>query len=362
MIDARYMRQYSIIGVEGQDKLNNSSVAIVGAGGLGCPISLYLVAGGIGKITLIDNDNVDLSNLQRQVLFGEEDIGSPKVEVAKKRLKAINSRLNIVIHQNRLTKSNAESYLKGHDLVIDGCDNYDTRYLVNDVCCQLNQKFLSASVLTNTGQSAYFDIQNGCYRCLFPEPPPSYLSPNCAEAGVLGALVGVIGTLAATMAIDILLGNVETYRNKFYTFGSLPLKLQEFKYSKDASCPSCVSKTELSEETNLTQEQSNKDGNIEIELSNPDDLKKYTLIDVRADWEYSLIKLEGSKNIPLQTLIVDLPNMDIATDKPILIVCKSGARSLKSARYLRENNYNSVFSLQGGMIEWCKHNKLEMPY
>lgn len=235
----RYVRQEKVLGQKGQDKLAKSSVCIVGCGGLGCPISLYITSSGVGSITVIDDDTVSLSNLHRQILFNEHDIGLSKVRVASEKLQKINSSASIIPVYARLNERNIEEYIQNHDLIIVGCDNLPTRYIINDACCKLNIPFINASVQGDEGSLAFFDIQHGCYRCVFPETPPADILLSSEDAGVLGAMVGVIGTVAATMAIEILTGNKKSYINKIFRFDSLTLRIKTFPFAQDELCQSC---------------------------------------------------------------------------------------------------------------------------
>ncbi|MBD2794386.1 HesA/MoeB/ThiF family protein [Xenorhabdus sp. 42] len=239
MNDERYDRQIKVIGNDGQEKLKKASVLIIGCGGLGCPISLYMSTAGVGKITLVDDDVVSLSNLHRQILFEEDDIGKLKVDVAKRKLLKLNSNIEITGINDRINASNSANYVDNHDIVIVGCDNLETRYIVNDTCCKMGTPYINASVLGDEGSIAYFDIVNGCYRCIFPNAPKDKLIPLPADIGVFGPLVGVIGTATATMAIEILIGNELKYINKMFTFDSLTLKMKGHSFSKDECCRSC---------------------------------------------------------------------------------------------------------------------------
>lgn len=245
MDSGRYNRQLKVIGSTGQISLEQSSVFIVGCGGLGCPISLYLASSGVGQITIIDDDIVSLSNLNRQVLFGEDDIGLPKVDVAKEKLLKINSHVKVNGINDRLNEYNAMKYIHGHDLVIIGCDNLPTRYVINDVCCKIQKPYINASVLGDEGSIIFFDIAHGCYQCLFPKPPTKNTIPLPEDTGVLGPLVGVIGTVTATMVIEILIGNKFNYINKLFTFDSQTLKMKELPFSKEDSCISCSGKIKM---------------------------------------------------------------------------------------------------------------------
>jgi len=239
MQDERYIRQVKLIGEEGQEKLKSSSVLIVGCGGLGCPISLYMATAGVGKLTLIDDDVVSLSNLHRQILFGFNDIGMVKVDIAKKKLLDLNPRMEITSINERLDINNVKRHISNHDLIILGCDDLDTRYIVNDACCDMNIPYINASVLGDEGSVTYFDIVNGCYRCIFPDAKSNNLTPRPEDIGVLGPLVGVIGTATATMAIEILINNESYYVNNMYVFDSLKLKMKGYSFEKSHSCISC---------------------------------------------------------------------------------------------------------------------------
>jgi len=241
MNEMRYERQRKVIGTLGQEKLKKSAVCIIGCGGLGCPIALYMVASGVGKITLIDDDVVSLSNLHRQILFAEKDIGLSKVAAAKNSLVQLNSHVEIVTVNDRVTAGNVEKYIQGHDLIIIGCDNLPTRYAINDACCVMHIPFINASVLGDEGAITFFDIKNGCYRCLFPDSLSDKVIPPPDKIGVLGALVGVIGTSTATMGIEILIGQEANYINKIFVFDSLSLEMKSFSFSKDNYCSSCSS-------------------------------------------------------------------------------------------------------------------------
>lgn len=239
MESLRDKRQINVISPHGQKKISNPSVFIVGCGGLGCPVSLYLTASGVGEISIIDDDVISVSNLHRQILFDERDVGKPKVMVAAEKLRKINSAARLNVYRDRISKHNAEKYLKGHDLVILGCDNFLTRYIVNDACCRLNIPFINASVQGDEGSLSYFDIEHGCYRCIFPEIPPDLVLPTPEEAGVLGPVVGVIGTTAATLAVRILTGNYEHYLNTIYNFDSTTLQMNTYSFTKESCCPGC---------------------------------------------------------------------------------------------------------------------------
>lgn len=235
----RYIRQVNVIGHLGQELLSKSSVVIIGCGGIGCPISLYITSSGVGRVTIVDNDVVSISNLHRQILFDEYDVGLPKVDVARGKLERINSNVEIISVNDYVNIDNVDDIISGHDLVIIGCDNLSTRYILNDACCRIGIPFINSSVQGDEGSISFFDITNGCYRCLFPDPLSEHIIPRPEETGVLGAMTGVIGTATATMAIEILIGNESNYINKIFNFDSLTLKMKSFDFSKELMCETC---------------------------------------------------------------------------------------------------------------------------
>ncbi|MFT6908928.1 MAG: molybdopterin/thiamine biosynthesis adenylyltransferase/rhodanese-related sulfurtransferase [Oleiphilaceae bacterium] len=348
----RYVRQLSQIGIEGQSKLNSASVLIVGCGGLGCPVLLYLAAAGVGSLTVVDNDTVDLSNIHRQILFNESEVGKPKVEVAKSRINALNSEINLQIVNSRFELENAENIINGCDLVIDCTDNFKTRELINRICCISETPFISSSVLMGSGQVSFFDIKAGCYKCLYPELPPKYLSPNCVEAGVLGTTVGVTGTLTANMAIEVILGNNERYLNKFFIFNSSSLSVKQLEFEKNHSCPSCVSK-EFDRELEVTPDNEHIP-DLEISLDNTQCLEKYRVIDVRAKWECQIKDIPNSINIPMKEIMLN-PDLVKIDDKPILFVCQSGVRSYETAKKYYNTGVRNIYSLSGGASEYPRN-------
>ncbi|PMH07982.1 hypothetical protein BCU75_14475 [Vibrio splendidus] len=239
MVSERYSRQVKVIGNEAQEQLQKSSVLIIGCGGLGCPISLYLSTAGVGSLTLVDDDIVSMSNLHRQVLFGEDDIGLSKVEVASTKLKKLNSNVNIADYHTRLNKENSSSIIDGHDLVIIGCDNFETRFIVSESCQRLQVPYINASVLGDEGAITFFDVQGGCYQCLYPDLDVLNVIPTPSSIGVLGPMVGVIGASASTMALQILIGKKEKYLNKIFSFDSDTLLMKSFYYDKNENCINC---------------------------------------------------------------------------------------------------------------------------
>jgi adenylyltransferase/sulfurtransferase len=238
----RYSRHLTLpeIGADGQKKLKRSSVLLVGAGGLGAPSSLYLAAAGVGRIGLVDFDRVEVSNLQRQVLFGDPDLGRTKLEAARERLAAVNRFTILDLHETRLVPANASDLVAGYDLVVDGSDNFQTRFLVNDACVLAGKPYIYGSVYRFQGQASVFGVADGpCYRCLFPEPPPAGAVPGCAEAGVLGVVPGIIGSIQATEAIKLLIGIGSSLAGRLLLFDALAMRFRELKVGRDAGCPVC---------------------------------------------------------------------------------------------------------------------------
>ena len=243
MSSDRYCRQISLIGEANQLKLANASILVVGAGGIGSPLLLYLASAGVGRLGFIDHDSVTISNLHRQILFSENDIGLLKSAITYDRLKSLNSEIELQEYNSKLTLENARSILSEYDLIIDGSDNFKTRYLVNDICCQLNKPFLSASIFQNKIQINFFDIRQGCYRCIFPEPPPPFLMNNCSDAGVLGATTGVAGSMTATLAMKYFIDQSSMPILKIITFDNSNFKTDQLPFSQRSNCKGCHHKS-----------------------------------------------------------------------------------------------------------------------
>lgn len=344
MPSERYCRQINLIGEANQLKLAKASVLVIGAGGIGSPVLLYLVAGGVGKVGFIDHDFVTLSNLHRQILYTEHDIGNPKSSIAYHKLKSINSEINLTEYNFKLTLENAKSILSNYNLIIDGSDNFKTRYLVNDICCQLNKPFISSSIFQDKIQIIFFDIKQGCYRCIFPEPPPPFLMNNCSDAGVLGATTGIAGSITASLAIKYFINPNSTLVQKIITFDSNNFKTEHFSFSQIEHCSACHHKiiSWPAENFNVTLQQ--------IDLSN------YKIIDIREHHEYRKIKLTGDEfHIPFSE-ILELPSQ-IPQGK-LLIYCQSGLRSDYTAYFLRKNGFHA-FSLDQGVstLNLLENNK-----
>jgi len=334
MSSLRYSRQIKLLGEVNQQKLTEVSVLVIGAGGIGSPCLLYLVAAGIGKVGIIDHDVVTLSNLHRQVLYTEHDVGNSKSSVAFTKLSSLNSNVNLSEHNTKLSIENATNIISNYDLIIDGSDNFKTRYLVNDICCQLNKPFINSSIFQNGIQTILFDIKHGCYRCVFPEPPPPFLMNDCSEAGVLGPTTGIAGSITAALAIKYLINQDVKDLNKILTFNSESFQTKAFVFSQNKHCSACHYKRLSWPTINF---------NLQLQRTN---LADYLIIDTRENDEDRKIKLSNRDlHIPFGQLL-RFPN-HIPHEK-LLIYCKSGLRSDYAANFLRKNGF-SAFSLENGI-------------
>jgi len=357
----RYSRHLLLpeVGVEGQQRLRAARVLVVGVGGLGSPASLYLAAAGIGTLGLVEFDKVDGSNLQRQVLFGTRQIGEPKIDAAAGRLSDLNPHVRIERFPGRLTAATARETIAAFDLVVDGSDNFPTRYLVNDACALLGKPLVYGSIFRFDGQVTVFDAARGpCYRCLHPEPPPPGLVPSCAEGGVLGVLPGVIGSLQALEAIKLVLGIGESLVGRLLLFDALRLRVRELTLRKDPLCPLCGPNPTVRDlidyEAFCGLAPTADAGDLEI---SPRRAKErlagggVTLLDVREPLEYELVHLEGSQLIPLGELPGRLA--EINPRAPVIVYCHHGRRSGEAARFLRAAGFHDALSLAGGIEAWA---------
>jgi adenylyltransferase/sulfurtransferase len=371
----RYARHLALpdVGLEGQKRLRAARVALVGAGGLGSPLGLYLAAAGVGTLGLIDFDDVDLTNLQRQVLYGTGDIGRPKTEAAAARLTDVNPHVVIEQHRVRLTSENALDILRPYDVIVDGTDNFPTRYLVNDACVLLGKPYVYGSIYRFDGQVSVFDARHGpCYRCIFREPPPPGLVPSCAEGGVLGVLPGIIGSLQALETIKLLIGRGSTLTGRLALFDALTFRWRELRIRKNDACPVCGAnptltglidydefcgvKPTMSEGPNGVQEITPEQLKQRIETGEP-----LTLIDVREPFEWDIANLEplGATLVPLGDLPDRMPELD--PDADIVVYCRTGGRSMGAARHLIANGFRRVWNLKGGINGWAAAVDPDMP-
>ena len=372
----RYSRHLIMpeVGMEGQKRLKAASVLLIGAGGLGSPLGLYLAAAGVGRLGLVDFDIVDFSNLQRQVLHGTPDVGRPKLQSARDRLQAINPEVKVDLYETKLSSANAFDILRPYDLVIDGTDNFPTRYLVNDACVLLRKPNIYGSIFRFDGQASVFvPFEGPCYRCLYPEPPPPGEVPSCAEGGVLGILPGLIGCIQATEAVKLLLGQGSPLVGRLLLYDALQMSFREFKIRRNPKCPVCgdhptVTKLIDYEEFcgmrgQETPAPTPAAGGGEI---SPEELKqrldrgeKVFILDVRNPPEYEICRIGGSKLIPLPDLPVRLRELD--AEQEMVVHCKSGMRSAKAIAFLREAGFHKLKNLTGGILAWAQKVDPTMP-
>jgi sulfur-carrier protein adenylyltransferase/sulfurtransferase len=363
----RYSRHLIMpeVGVDGQRKLKAAKVLCIGAGGLGSPVAMYLAAAGVGTLGIVDFDVVDFSNLHRQILHGTTDVGRSKLASAKDKLTAINPEVKIVLHEVALTSQNALDLFAPYDVIVDGTDNFPTRYLVNDACVLLGKPNAYGSIFRFEGQASVFGTKEGpCYRCLYPEPPPPGLVPSCAEGGVLGVLPGMVGMIQATEAIKLILGVGEPLIGRFLIYDALRMRFRELKLRKDPDCPVCGTHPTVTALIDYEQfcgihpaapePATVADNTTEItavelkqRLDRGDDLK---IVDVREPNEYQINRIAGSVLIPLG----DVPKRynELNPDDEIVVQCKMGGRSAKAADFLRSVGFKKVLNLKGGILDW----------
>jgi adenylyltransferase/sulfurtransferase len=367
---ARYGRHLVLpeVGVQGQLRLRAASVLVVGAGGLGSPLALYLAAAGVGRLGLIDFDTVDLSNLQRQILYGTPDVGRSKVSVAAARLKDVNPHVTLQAHATRLTAANALALVSDHDIVVDGSDNFATRYLVNDACVLADKPNVHGSIYRFEGQVSLFCAGQGpCYRCLFPEPPAPGTVPDCAEGGVLGVLPGIIGALQATETVKWILGRGETLCGRLLLFDALEMRFRELQLRRDPRCPVCGDRPTIRElvDTEVACAAPAAADLAATDIAPPelrerlDRGEPFLLLDVRGPHEWKIARLPGAKLIPVQELEHRLH--DVARDRDIVVYCHRGILSAWAAALLRRRGYERVRNLTGGIEAWASAVDPDMP-
>jgi len=365
---ARYSRHLIMpeVTLEGQKRIKAASVLCIGTGGLGSPIALYLAAAGIGRLGLIDFDVVDFSNLQRQILHGTDDVGRKKLNSAKDRIKATNPNVQVDLHDCMFRSENAMQIVQDYDIVVDGTDNFPTRYLSNDVCVLAKKPNVYGSIFRFDGQCTVFAPHLGgpCYRCMCPEPPPPGMVPSCAEGGVLGVLPGIIGVLQAIEAIKLIIGIGDSLIGRLVGFDALKLRFREFKIRKDPKCPICGDHPTIHELIDYDQfcgiPQADAETAKEMDVptisatelrAKLDRKEKFVLVDVREPFEYDICNIPGSKLIPLGELPARLSELDSADD--IVLHCKVGARSAKALRVLQEAGFRKLSNLRGGIDAWA---------
>jgi adenylyltransferase/sulfurtransferase len=362
----RYSRQTVLeeMGLEGQAKLLSSKVLIVGAGGLGSPSALYLAAAGVGTLGIVDGDRVDLTNLHRQILHGTTTVGRPKTESAMQTIAGLNPDVMVVPYQTVLTSANAFDVLGPYDVVINGSDNFPTRYLINDACVLLGKPLVDASILKWEGQATTFVPGQGCYRCLFPTPPPPGAVPSCAEGGILGALCGYMGSRQALEALKLLLGIGETLANRLLIFDALEGETRTVRWNRNPECPVCGDRPTIRALIDYEQfcgmpahDRPAAPAKTPVPQVSPEEAKTLLdrggvqLVDVREPWEYEEAHIPGCTLIPLGDVPARFDEIDPQT--PVVVYCKSGGRSAKAVAFLLEQGYGRALNLTGGILAWA---------
>jgi len=360
----RYSRHLIMpeVGMEGQLKLKAAKVLLIGTGGLGAPLGLYLTAAGVGKIGLVDFDVVDFTNLQRQITFGTSDVGKPKTGAAQARLSNLNPDIEITTYETRLTSENALELFKDYDIIVDGTDNFPTRYLVNDACVLLGKPNVYGSIFRFEGQATVFAYKGGpCYRCLYPEPPPPGLVPSCAEGGVLGILPGTVGLIQATETVKLILGIGEPLVGRLLLYDALAMRFRELKLRRNPECPVCGDHPTIHELIDYQQfcgipnqahEPVATEGDIDpVEVKSKIDRgDPFVLIDVREPHEYQICRIPYARLIPLGDLPKRVNELDSADE--IVAHCKSGMRSAKAVDFLKQAGFKKVRNMKGGILAW----------
>jgi adenylyltransferase/sulfurtransferase len=361
----RYSRHLIMpeVGMDGQLKLKNAKVLCIGAGGLGSPLLLYLAAAGVGRLGIVDFDVVDFTNLQRQVIHGSADVGKSKLESARTTIREINPHVEVLGYDARLTSENALELFEGFDIVVDGTDNFPTRYLVNDACVLLGKPNVYGSIFRFEGQASVFYARQGpCYRCLYPEPPPPGLVPSCAEGGVLGVLPGIVGCLQAMETVKLIIGQGQTLIGRLLLFDALGMKFRELKLRKNPDCPVCGAHPTITGLIDYEQfcgirgEEHTSDMSGIPEIG-PCEVKKmidekqpFVLIDVREPHEFQICRIPGSTLIPLGEIPKRMHELDSASE--IVVHCRSGQRSARAVEFLMKAGFQKIHNLKGGILAW----------
>ena len=364
----RYSRHLIMpeVTLEGQKRLKAARVLCVGTGGLGAPLTMYLAAAGVGTIGLVDFDTVDLTNLQRQIVHRQSTVGKPKIDSAEQTLKEINPHVNLIKHEVMLTSENALDIIKDYDIVADGTDNFQTRYLVNDACVLLGKPNVYGSIFRFEGQASVFYAQDGpCYRCQYPEPPPPGMVPSCAEGGVLGVLPGIIGVIQAIETVKLILSEGQPLIGRLLMFNALKMSFREFKVRKDPACPICGEHPTITQlidydefcgigrgneaADDLTGDEEITATQLKAKLDRGD---KFTLVDVREPYEYAIAKIPGAKLVPLGTVKDRLHEFD--TSDEIVLQCKSGRRSADALQIFKQAGFKKLKNLTGGITAWSE--------
>ncbi len=370
----RYSRHLILpeVGLAGQKKIKTASVLCIGAGGLGSPIAMYLAAAGIGKIGIVDFDTVDYSNLQRQILHTDADVGRSKAESAKETIRGINPNVEVVIHNTRISSENALDLIRPYDIVVDGTDNFPTRYLTNDACVILKKPNVYGSIFRFEGQASVFAPHLGgpCYRCLYPEPPPPGMVPSCAEGGVLGVLPGIIGCIQATEILKLAIGKGTSLVGRLVLFNALDMKFRELKLRRDPACPVCGDHPTIKELIDYEMfcgivpepEHNGNPDEVTVQemkkaLDNPN--LGIKVIDVREPDEYEIAHIAGVPQIPLSQIESRFTELD--PNAQYYIHCKSGVRSMKALQFLRGQGFKYLKNVKGGILAWSEEIDSNVP-
>jgi len=356
----------------GQKKIKGTSVLCIGAGGLGSPISMYIAAAGIGKIGIVDFDTVDYSNLQRQILHTDADVGRPKAQSAKETIRGINPNCEVVLHNTRITSENALDLIRPYDIVVDGTDNFPTRYLTNDACVLLKKPNVYGSIFRFEGQASVFAPHLGgpCYRCLYPEPPPPGMVPSCAEGGVLGVLPGIVGCIQATEILKLAIGKGTSLVGRLVLFNALDMKFRELKLRRDPECPVCGEHPTIKELIDYEQfcgiapepEQNENPDEVTVQ-----DMKKalddpklgIKVVDVRETFEHEIARIDGVPLLPMSELRQRFTELDPNTQ--YYLFCKVGARSHQAMEFLRQQGFKYVKNVKGGIVAWSDEVDRNVP-
>jgi len=361
----RYSRHLIMpeVGMEGQLKLKKAKVLCIGAGGLGSPLTLYLAAAGVGRLGIVDFDVVDFTNLQRQVIHGTADVGKSKLASARESIREINPNVEVVGFETRLTSENALQLFESFDIIVDGTDNFPTRYLVNDACVLLGKPNVYGSIFRFEGQaSVFYALKGPCYRCLYPEPPPPGLVPSCAEGGVLGVLPGIVGCIQAMETIKLIIGQGQTLIGRLLVFDALGVKFRELKLRKNPDCPVCGTHPTITRLIDYEQfcgirGEEHTPVMVGIPELTPQEVKKmmdekqpFVLIDVREPHEFQICRIPGSTLIPLGEVAKRMHELDSAGE--IVVHCRSGQRSARAVEFLMNAGFRKIHNLKGGILAW----------
>jgi molybdopterin/thiamine biosynthesis adenylyltransferase/rhodanese-related sulfurtransferase len=370
----RYSRHLILpeVGLAGQKKIKAASVLCIGAGGLGSPIAMYLAAAGVGKIGIVDFDTVDYSNLQRQILHTDADVGRPKAQSAKDTIQGINPHCEVVIHNTRISSENALELIRPYDIVVDGTDNFPTRYLTNDACVLLKKPNVYGSIFRFEGQASVFAPHLGgpCYRCLYPEPPPPGMVPSCAEGGVLGVLPGIVGCIQTTEILKLAIGKGTSLVGRLILFNALDMKFRELKLRRDPQCPVCGEHPTIKELIDYEQfcgiapetEQNNNPDEVtvqEMKKALDDPKLGIKIVDVRETFEHEIARIDGVPLLPMSELQQRFTELDPNTQ--YFLLCKVGARSHEAMEFLRQQGFKYVKNVKGGIVAWSDEIDRNVP-